>query len=417
MKDEKNDNPLHKRLGKNTLFLYLLTFSNQILALAVVPYLTRVLGPAAYGDLGVALSIMTYVQLILDLGFIFSATEIVSNDYNNNNLLCRIFSMVSYTKICVQLILGVLLYILCYLISTWRPNTVLYSLFYLAYGINSLLPDYIYRGKEQMGVITIRTVTIKVLFTFLIFLLIKDSGDILLYPIILLVGNLIAVIWSWIHIWKEYQIHFVSICNIEWKQLLKKTFPFFTSRLASTFYQALNILLLGCMYPGQAIVGYYSSVDKLLSVVKSISSPLADSLYPYMMKNKDYKLIYKILSFSLPMIGICVVLTLLFAEKICVILFGNEYRQASMLLRCMVPAMAVIFPTYILCFPVLVPMGLSKYANFSNILGAILQIFFLLILYITKNMSAMMICITSALSEMCVFIFRFGIVMKYKRKT
>lgn len=32
-------------------------------------------------------------------------------------------------------------------------------------------------------------------------------------------------------------------------------------------------------------------------------------------------------------------------------------------------------------------------------------------------MSAMMICITSALSEMCVFIFRFGIVMKYKRKT
>ena len=52
-----------KQLLKNTLFLYILTFSSQVLALITIPYQTRVLTPETYGVVGVAISVMTFATV------------------------------------------------------------------------------------------------------------------------------------------------------------------------------------------------------------------------------------------------------------------------------------------------------------------------------------------------------------------
>ena len=65
-------------LAKNTVMLYLLTFSSYFFGLVTVPYLTRVLGPEIYGDIGVATAFAVFMQLIFDFGFILSATADVA---------------------------------------------------------------------------------------------------------------------------------------------------------------------------------------------------------------------------------------------------------------------------------------------------------------------------------------------------
>ena len=60
-------NQANRKLISNTVFLYLMTTSIQILNLLTVPYLSRVLGPTEYGQIGLALGYMAYVQIILDL--------------------------------------------------------------------------------------------------------------------------------------------------------------------------------------------------------------------------------------------------------------------------------------------------------------------------------------------------------------
>ena len=68
-------NQANRKLISNTVFLYLMTTSIQILNLLTVPYLSRVLGPTEYGQIGLALGYMAYVQIILDFGFTLYATK------------------------------------------------------------------------------------------------------------------------------------------------------------------------------------------------------------------------------------------------------------------------------------------------------------------------------------------------------
>ena len=79
------------------------------------------------------------------------------------------------------------------------------------------------------------------------------------------------------------------------------------------------------------------------------------------------------------------------------------------------PAIVVIFPTYVLCFPMLVPMGLSSYANRSNVIGAIVQVVLVGGLFATGAFGAATLCIAASISEVSVFLYRFWAVWSHRK--
>ena len=145
-------------LAWNTLMLYILTFSNYLLSLIVVPYETRVLTEAGYGVLGVAMAIMVYVQLFIDFGFLLSATDEVSRHRTDEKRLNVIMTAVTICKLALSGVSLLALVVLCAVIPAWQGRLGIYSLFFIGTMINALLPDYLYRGLEKMSAITIRTV-------------------------------------------------------------------------------------------------------------------------------------------------------------------------------------------------------------------------------------------------------------------
>ena len=110
-------------LLKNTIMLYILQFSNYFLSLIVVPYETRVLSPTNYGKLGVAAAIMVYFQLVIDFGFLLSATEEVSQNREDKLRVSKIFSSVTINKLFLAAVSGLVLLILCRAIPAWTPDT------------------------------------------------------------------------------------------------------------------------------------------------------------------------------------------------------------------------------------------------------------------------------------------------------
>lgn len=86
------------RLAQNTVFLYLMTFSTYALNLLTIPYLTRVLGPTVYGNIGLAVGYMLYIQIILDFGFILSATQLISENRDDNHFASMIITSVTLIK-------------------------------------------------------------------------------------------------------------------------------------------------------------------------------------------------------------------------------------------------------------------------------------------------------------------------------
>ncbi len=412
----KNKNILQSnqhQLVKNTIFLYLMTFSSYALNLLTIPYLTRVLGPVVYGRIGIAVGYMTYIQIILDFGFILSATQLISENREDKDYAATIIASVTMIKLILSCCIFAVLYLLFVQGFIEYDVAKLLVFYFLSCLCTALLPDYFYRGIENMKVISIRTVSIRILFTILIFIFVKSQEDVIVVPLSMFVGNLVALIITCLDLNKRYKINLKKPSPTNALKIAKMTIPFFASRFASTFYQALDVIILGRLYTGSPVVGYYSSADKIIALAKTSASPIADSLYPYMLKNKNYRLIKKVLLIFMPIVTISVVITGIYASPICVMLFGAEYAPTGNVLRLLLPIAWVILPTYIIAFPVMSPLGLVKYANMSNVFGMFFQIMGLATLYFCGIFNIYTICGLTSFTEIFVFAFRLIVVVAH----
>ena len=404
-----------KSLLKNTIMLYLLTFSTYLISFILVPYQTRVLLPEKYGILSVATAVMTYFQLVIDFGFLLSATEEVSLNRDDKKKLSKIFTSITTDKILLSLMCFIVLFVLCGVIKQWKENGVFFLLTFIATMLGSLIPDYLYRGLEKMEAITIRTVAIKVFFATMVFVFVKKPEDYYIIPVLNIIGNSIALLFVYAHLYFKLNIKFVKFNIEDLLRSFKTSAIFFLSRIATTVYTVTNTVILDFVF-GSATAGYYASADKLISTAKSGVAPITDSLYPYMVKNKDFKLVKKILLIIEPLIIIACTIVFIWAKPLCIWFFGVEYADVAPILRSMLPIAVIVFPNYIFGFPVLGAMGLNKYANYSIFVATAMHILILLVLYFTNTLNAVTLGVATSISECVVLIYRISVVIKYSKR-
>lgn len=395
-----------KVLMKNTVMLYILQFSAYFFSFITTPYQTRVMGPEIYGKIGYAAAMMVYFQLFLDFGFILSSTADISRHREDKPYICRLVTSVACIKVVFTLLsLGVLL-ILCFTIDSLREDLLLYLLYFAGAAVNTFIPDYLYRGLEHMSVLTIRTVVIKFAFTILIFIFLREPSDYYVVPLLTLLGNLGSVIGVYIHMKKKMHIWF---CKVPVKEILmhaKRSSTFFLSRIATTIYSSTNTVLLGAVDPSKASVGYYSSADKVVTMAKNGLSPISDSIYPYMINNKDFKLIKKILLIFMPIIGAGCIFVYIFAEPLCILVFGEEFAPTANVLRALLPVIFVTLPSYMLGFPALSAVGLQKHANYSIYAGCVVDLILLAVLFATDHINAITLGLTMSAAETTILLYR-----------
>lgn len=398
-------------LLKNTVLLYVLTFSTYIISFILVPYETRILRPEMFGLLGAATATMTYFQLIIDFGFMLSATAEVATNREDKKKLSVIFTSVTLDKIVLSVMSGICLAILCNSVSRWNDNKLFFFLMFAATAINSMIPDYLYRGIENMGAITVRTVIIKLIFAVMIFIFVKCPEDYILIPIINIIGNTAALIGVYIHLSHKVNVHFTRCSPKDLYLRMKKSSTFFLSRIATTVYTVSNTVILDLM-SGSIATAYYTSADKLVSTAKSGLSPIADSIYPYMLKTHDYKTAKRVLLYLEPIIITGCAIVFIFAEPLCTWFFGDEYRFSAYALRALLPIVVFILPNYILGFPVLGAMGLNKSANYSTVFASVIHVINLCVLYFSGNLTMITLGITASIAEALTLLYRCVVIFK-----
>lgn len=404
----------NNRLLQNTVMLYILTFSNYLFNFITIPYQTRVLGPIYYGKLNFAAAFTAYFQVLIDFGFILSGTEEVARNRENKDELCRIFTSITYAKLFLSLISVAVVAPIILLVPQVRENTCTVILYFAAYCVMALFPDYLYRGMEDMKTITIRSVLIKMFFTVLVFFMVKRPDDYYYIPLLSLAGNAAAILITIIHVRKTFDVGFISVKGKDILYQIKCSSFFFYSRIASTVYGATNTFIMGMVYGTSAsVVGLFSSGNKLISTGKQALTPIVDSLYPYMVSRKDFKIIKKVLYLFMPLITAGCLITGIFAEPICVILFGREFAGAAIYVQLLLLTLWCSFPAMLLGFPVMSPLGLSKYVNFSNILGACVQIFLLALCLLGGKLSSVSICVVTCVTEVVTLMYRLSVVLYF----
>ena len=410
----KWNRPRRGGLLENTVMLYILQFSNMALGLLTQGYQMRVLGLDNVGVLSAAQYATNFFQILIDFGFIYSATAKVSRFREDKNVLNKVLTCVILAK---AIFMAVSFLILFAFIAPTLPDmsqVLVYAFYLISVCTYALLPDFMYRGLEQMSTITIRAVAIKFFATLMIFLFVHQPGDYFLVPLFTAVGNLGAIVFVYWHLFRRVGIHF---CRVTWREIwveLKDSSQFFLSKVAASINSNLNGILLNSL-AGPAATGLYANADKVIGAAKSGMSPIADSLYPHMMKHKNFSLIKKAMLIVYPVILLGCAVVFLFAEPLLVFWLGAEGSQVVLPLRLLIPVAVFSFPNYVLGYPTLGAMGLAKYANVAVVFGTAVYLLGALLLWFTVGINLVTLCLLTSVTEGSILAFRLVVIVKNRK--
>lgn len=421
---EKWKNRKRHSLLENTIMLYILQFSNMALGMLTQGYKMRVLGVELVGLLGAGQYAANFFLIFMDFGFLLSATAKVSARRDDKQELSRILSCVVAAKVAFALIsIGVLAFLIVPGLDS-TGEVLAYCFFLLSTIAVTMLPDYMYRGLEQMSAITVRAVSIKLVATTLVFLLVRRPEDFYLSPLCTAIGNLGALAFVYWHLRKKVGVGFVRVSVKEVWAEVKDSSQFLLSRMAASINSNLNGLLLKHVMPETGVdmyhnpaiaTGLYTNADTVITAARNGMSPIADSLYPHMMKHRNFKIIKKAMLFVYPVILAGCAFVFAFAEPLLTLWLGPEGVNVVFPLRLMIPVAVFAFPNYVLGYPTLGAMGLAKYANISTGFGTAVYLAGAAACYFTVGINLISLCLLSSLTELSILLFRLAVIFRHRQ--
>lgn len=421
---EKWKNRTRHSLLENTIMLYILQFSNMALGMLTQGYKMRVLGVELVGLLGAGQYAANFFLIFMDFGFLLSATAKISARRDDKRELSRILSCVVAAKVLFALAsIGVLTFLIVPKLES-TGEILAYCFFLLSTIAVTMLPDYMYRGLEQMSAITVRAVSIKLVATTLVFLLVRRPEDFYLSPLCTAIGNLGALAFVYWHLRSKVGVGFVRVSVKEVWTEIKDSSQFLLSRMAASINSNLNGLLLKHampdtgvdMYHSAAIAtGLYTNADTVITAARNGMSPIADSLYPHMMKHRNFKIIKKAMLFVYPVILAGCAFVFTFAKPLLTLWLGPEGAEVVLPLRLMIPVAVFAFPNYVLGYPTLGAMGLAKYANISTGFGTAVYLTGAVVCHFTVGISLVPLCLLSSLTELSILLFRLVVIFRYRK--
>lgn len=394
----------NKTVISNTAMLYIMSIVKLILPLVTLPYLTRVLTEESYGLVSYVKSCMTYMQLFIDFGFILSSVKDIAFVQQDKHKIGEITGNTFVSKLILALFAFIVLIGMMCSIRLLRLNIFYVLLSFLAVALSALFADFLFRGIEKMSFITLIYVVSKGASVFLTFVWVKSDADLMLVPVLDIVTNLLAVLFSFMIIRKlEITVRFTGFRDC-WK-MIQDSFTYFLSSIATTAFSALNTLLIGIFILDLGQVAYWSLCMSMISAIQGLYAPICNGIYPHMIKEKNLGFIHRILLIFMPIVTVGCVFSFFFARTALLIVGGEKYVEATTLFRCMIPILFFSFPAQVYGWPTLGAVGKVKSVTASTVITAGIQVLGLVILAITNGFTlinmAILRCGTEALL-MCI---------------
>ena len=153
---------------------------------------------------------------------------------------------------------------------------------------------------------------------------------------------------------------------------------------------------------------------QIVSAAKALYAPITNSIYPHMVRNRDFKLVAKIgKRMAVPMVvGSAIVL--LFGDAIMVLLGGDHYAAAGDVLKWLLPVIVVSFYSMLYGWPVLGAMGKVRQTTRSTVAAATVQVTGILLIHVCGWFDLVSLAVCCGVSEAVLLAIRYGIYLKSK---
>ena len=328
-------------------YIYRLLYEVLVLLTPFIttPYISRVLGADGIGNYSYTSSIMAYFTLFAGLGTASYGAQVIAQARDDREKSTRLFWEIWLMTV------GTSLVCLC----LWGLVIVFggeYRYYFLAL-IPMLLAtmvdiSWFYTGHEQVKYIVIRNTICKLAGIILLFALIRDKDDVLLYVLINSGVQLLGNLSMWTYLPK--MLGKVDFKTLEIKHHFRETLIYFIPSVATSVYTVLDKTLIGAITGSSYENGYYEQATKVINIVKTVAFTSVNSVMGARMaylfaEKKDTEIRHRIdrsMDFIL-LLGIgCCFGIIGVAQQFVPVFFGSGYEPVVTLLYLMSPLIVII---------------------------------------------------------------------------
>ncbi|WP_244834581.1 oligosaccharide flippase family protein [Clostridium sp. BJN0001] len=334
---------MEKSITKNAAFKGILNLFNIILPIMVTPLVSRSIGKNLYGFIGYGDSLTQYFLIFASFGVYNYGLREISKVREDKNKLQRTFTSLflftTFTNIVTTLV-----YVL-YTIFTMKNDPAFYTCLVMGLNIvfNLFYVEWVNEALENYDFIAVKTMVVRIVYSALILLFVRNTDDYLFYLYVLVIFNFINNIISFIYVKRTIKFVFKDL------HFLKHIKPmFYAAILSSTalLYTQLDKIMLKPV--GTTEVGFYYMAQRIVTIISTLMLTVIQVTMPRLSnylgndsKSEYLKLLKKVIKiyflFLFPVsIGLCCL-----SKEAMVIFASSEFLPA-------VPVLAV-FSIHMLC--------------------------------------------------------------------
>jgi len=369
-----------KVIYKNMVSLGILQVANYLIPFLVLPIISRILGASLFGSVSYAQNIVTYLTLLVNFGFEYSATRQISIAADDKKRTDAIFWSVMFAKTILLILSFVILALLPLFVerAACDPRLYIYTAL-MNIGI-VLLPTWYLQGVQQMDKMAWANFFAKLLGAVLVLTFVREASAYRLYPLLMSLAGIAVGAGTLIYVIRHFRISRPSFPRDMFREVIHAGIPIFINNMFISCYTTINMTLLG-IYAADDVVGYFSGAQRLIIAIYTIIVlPVSMAAYPEISKRfaqskrEGLRFLRQVIIWAGSGSALMSVATCIFAPLMIRIMYGVGFEPSIEILRWLSPIPFLVMMATLLTVQGMYGMGLQKYAPYVGLTLAIICI-------------------------------------------
>ncbi|MBU6441161.1 MAG: oligosaccharide flippase family protein [Betaproteobacteria bacterium] len=271
---------LRDPLWSSTAALGGLQVVSLLIPLITLPYLVRVLGPAAYGELALCLSVIAYLTLLADMGYGISAVRGVASKRDDPRAMARLCSAITLSRLgtgataCAALILGL------HLLPITPAFAGLLLLAAPMIPFSMLNMNWYFQGMQRLHLSSLAQALVRLTGLAMLFALVHTPRDLPRAVGIEVFMAAAGSLCTWLLLLPRVRLLLGRPSRQDFSATFAESFRLFVATLGSTLYTNGLTLVLG-MASTRTEVGLFAIADRITFAIERLMHPLQQALYPH----------------------------------------------------------------------------------------------------------------------------------------
>ncbi len=366
-----------KSLIRNSIYNVLYKTLNIVFPMITSMYVARILAADSIGKVAAAQNIVSYFTLLAAMGIPTYGVKLIAQYTDKSMESSKAFSELFLINFILSVFCSIAYYLLIFTVGYFDGKEFLYAVCGLNIIFNVFNVDWFFQGIQEYGYIALRSFLFKCLSLLTLVLLVRSSGDYILYALIssgALVGN---YIFNIVRIRRYVSFSFKGL---HFDDHLRHIFTLFIATIAVEVYVLADTTMLDVLCDS-AIVGYYTISMRVIKIVRSLVVAVSAvflpqlSFYYFNGEREEFsKLVNRGAHILIVMSVPAALGLLLVANEAVLVFFGSGFSESIFTIQVLAISIVTVALSNFTGLQILVTIGKEKITTISTIWGALINI-------------------------------------------